>query len=440
VFARYTEQAHSETGNGSPADDAARFAQVGFRADWQRDADALTLHGATYAGREGQPQPGSIILTGVPFALRAITTGGANFNAVWTHQLASGAALTTQVIFDLTNRDNPPQFSDRQQIIDLQLGYAAPVHDIHSLVWGGEIRHGSDRVTPGTPYLAMLPAHLDQTWASAYVQDTIALGDDWRATVGTRLEHNDYTGTEWLPSIRLGWQPSARAMLWAGISRTVRAPSRFDSDVHVPAQPPYLLAGGPGFRSETANVFELGYRGQPAASLTMSATIYQSRYDHLHSQEIDPSGTFLTFANGLRGIVNGFEAWATWEAAPSWRLHAGYNRLAMHLEDRPGSNDSSSVTQVEGTNAPRWWLLRTSVDLPARTEFDATLRHVAALASPVVPSYFALDARIGWRPVPNTSVSLAGRNLIGADHAEFASAETRSVFDRTWLLALEQRF
>ena len=440
VFARYTEQAHTETGDGSPVDDAARFAQVGFRADWQRDADALTLHGATYAGREGQPEPGSIVITGVPFALRAITTGGANLNAVWTHQLASGAALTTQVIYDLTNRDNPPQFVDRQQIVDLQLGYAAPAHDSHALVWGGELRHGSDQVTPGTHYLAMLPAHLDQTWASAYVQDTITLGDDWRATIGTRLERNDYTGTDWLPSIRLGWQPSARAMLWAGASRTARAPSRFDRDVYVPAQPPYLLAGGPGFHSETADVFELGYRGQPAASLTMSATLYQSRYDHLHSQEVDPGGTFLTFANGLRGIVDGFEAWATWEAAPWWRLHAGYNRLAMHLEDRPGSNDTSSVTQDEGANAPRWWLLRTSIDLPARAEFDATLRHVAALASPAVPSYFALDARIGWRPAAGTSVSLVGRNLLGADHAEFSAAATRSVFDRTWLVALEQRF
>jgi iron complex outermembrane receptor protein len=286
----------------------------------------------------------------------------------------------------------------------------------------------------------MLPGNLDQTWASAYMQDTIALGGDWRATVGARVEHNDYTGTDWLPSIRLGWQPSTHDLVWAGASRTARAPSRFDRDVHVPAQPPYLLAGGPGFRSETANVFELGYRGQPSASLTMSATIYQSRYDHLRSQEVDPSHTFLTIGNGLRGVVNGFEAWATWEAAPSLRLRAGYNRLAMNLEDRPGSNDPSSVAQDEGANAPRWWLLRTSVDLPASTEFDATLRHVAALASPLVPSYTALDARIGWRPAANTSVSLVGRNLLGAGHAEFTPAATRSVFDRTWLLTLEQRF
>ena len=440
VFALYAEQAHSEKGDGSPVEDAGRFAQVGFRVDWERDADALTLHGAAYTGREGQPAPGSIAITGVPFALRAIATGGADLNAVWTHRLAGGAALTTQFIVDLTNRDNPPQFSDRQQILDLQLGYAAPAGDVHDIVWGAEVRHGVDRVTNGTAYFAFLPATLDQTWASAYVQDTVALATDWHATIGTRVERNDYTGAAWLPSLRLSWQPSGHAMLWAAASRTVRAPSRLDRDAYVPARPPYLLAGGPKFRSETANVFELGYRGQPAQSVTMSASVYQSRYDHVHSQEVDPGRTFLTYANGLRGIVNGFEAWATWEAAPSWRLHAGYNRLAMHLENRPGSNDPGSVAVDEGANAPRWWLIRTSLDLPAQTEFDATLRHVAALADPVVPSYFALDARIGWRAAANTTVSLVGRNMVGDDHTEFATSATRSVFDRTWVLALEQRF
>jgi iron complex outermembrane receptor protein len=440
VHARYAEQAHALTGDGTRADDAARFAQLGFRADWQRADDTLTLHGATYAGREGQPAPGTIEISGLPFALAAITTGGASLEAVWTHQLAGGAALTTQAVYDLTHRDNPPQFADRQQVLDLQFGYAGPQDAVHAIVWGGELRHGTDHVTHGTPYFAFLPERLDQTWASAYLQDTIAFADGWRATLGSRVEHNDYTGPEWLPSIRLGWQPSTRAMLWAGASRTVRAPSRFDRDVYVPAEPPFLLAGGPKFRSETANVFELGYRGLPTASLSVSATVYQSRYDHLHSQELDPGGSFVTFANGLRGIVDGFEAWASWEARSWWRLHAGYNRLAMHLEARPDSNDTDSVAQQEGANAPRWWLLRTSFDLPAQAEFDATLRHVAALADPVVPSYFALDARLGWRPAAGTTVSLIGRNLLGARHAEFDEPATRSVFERSWLLALEQRF
>lgn len=126
--------------------------------------------------------------------------------------------------------------------------------------------------------------------------------------------------------------------------------------------------------------------------------------------------------------------------APTWRLHAGYNRLAMHFEDRPGSTDTGSVAADEGANELRWWLSRYSLDLPAQTGFDATLRHVAALAAPAVPSYFALDARLGWRPAANTTVSLVERNLVGDDHAEFAAAATRSVFDQTWMLALAQRF
>ena len=49
----------------------------------------------------------------------------------------------------------------------------------------------------------------------------------------------------------------------------------------------------------------------------------------------------------------------------------------------------------------------------------AFLRHVGELPSPIVPAYTELDLRIGWRPVPRLELSLDGRNLLHAHHAEF---------------------
>ena len=51
------------------------------------------------------------------------------------------------------------------------------------------------------------------------------------------------------------------------------------------------LVGGPDVRSETANVYEIGYRGQPAASVSFSVTAFRAAYDHLRTQEIAPSRT-----------------------------------------------------------------------------------------------------------------------------------------------------
>ena len=57
----------------------------------------------------------------------------------------------------------------------------------------------------------------------------------------------------------------------------------------------------------------------------------------------------------------------------------------------------------------------------------------------LAPLLRALDARLGWHPAPGWTLSLIGRNLAGADHAEFGPPDTRSVFARTWLLSLEAR-
>jgi iron complex outermembrane receptor protein len=439
AWARHTGLEHTETADGTRANDASHATQIGLRTDWQAERDRFTLSAGAYSGRSEQPAPGTVVLIGIPFVLGDVETSGANLDGAWTRTLEGGATLSTQAVFDVTSRQNPSQFADRQEIVDLQFNVASPAGRRHELVWGAELRHGADHATHGTPYFAFLPERLQQTWAAAFAQDSIGLGDGWRATAGLRVEHNDYTGEDWLPSLRLHWQPSTRALVWAAASRTVRAPSRLDRDSYVPAQPPFLLAGGPGFRSETANVFELGYRGQPLPTLSLSATIYHARYDHLHSQQLDPGGKFVTFANGLRGNTGGIEAWGTWTPTPWWRVHAGFNKLAMHLATRPESNDTTTAADSEGTNPSTWWLLRSSMDLPGRVQLDATLRHVSALAQPYVPAYDALDARLGWQPAPGWTLALIGRNLAGADHSEFGPPEARSVFARTWLLALEMR-
>ncbi len=47
-------------------------------------------------------------------------------------------------------------------------------------------------------------------------------------TLGTKLEHNDYTGFEVEPSARLQWNATSKQMIWAAVSRAVRTPSRID--------------------------------------------------------------------------------------------------------------------------------------------------------------------------------------------------------------------
>ena len=249
-----------------------------------------------------------------------------------------------------------------------------------------------------------LPGTLNLRWANLFAQDEIALRDNLRLTAGLKIEDNNYTGVEVLPTLRLAWNPRPASLVWTSLSRAVRAPSRIDRDFYSPINPrvvngvpQYAVAGGPGFDSETANVFELGYRGQPSASLSYSTMLFFSRYDRLRTLEPNQAGPGSVFENRAEGLTRGIEAWATWQAANAWRLSAGgvVQRVGTTLE--PGSRDQSGTTGLFTSDPTHYWQVRSSYDIGAGQEFDVTLRHVGALPRPSVPAYTAVDARWGWR-------------------------------------------
>jgi len=440
VYAKQSHRSHTETADGSFVNDSSHTTQLGFRTDWGQASDKVTVQGDAYTGKREQPLPGMLSITGVNLVLGTISVSGANLVGRWERRLADDASISAQFTYDRIERTVPPTFVDKADIADLQLQHAWRPSPAHALVWGAQYRYAADNVTSTSPYVAFLPARTDQAWGSLFAQDEITLAPDWHLTIGARAEHNDYTGTEFLPSARLAWKPATNHLVWGAVSRTVRAPSRFDRDVFVPAQPPFLLVGGPDFQSEVAKVYELGYRGQPTSDLSVSVTAFQADYDRLHTQEVSASRTFLFFANGMRGTVRGVEMWGSYQALPQWRLRAGFTRLLQDLEVKPGSNDTTSVAAAEGGNPSHQWMLRSSFDLPRRMELDLTARYVSELPLPNVPGYLAVDLRWAWQPRPGVEVSITGQNLFGPPHGEFTSVATRTAFSRAVFAELLLRF
>ena len=439
LYVKHTQFRNTETASGTDVDDASRFTQAGFRGDWNALTGRLTVQGDTYQGKRGQPLPGTIAIAGVNLALDDVTTSGANLLARWERPLDNDSALSVQAYYDRTHRTVPPTFAETLELADIQVQHSSRPAAAHALVLGGEYRLGRDRLV-NSDVFAFLPARSDQTWSSLFVQDEITLREELRLTLGARIERNGYTGNEWLPNVRLAWKPAADHLLWTALSRTVRAPSRLDRDTFIPGQPPFLLRGGPDFRSEVAKVFELGYRGRPTDTSTLSVTAFQADYDHLRTQEVSLSPLFAFFGNGMTARVRGLEAWGTYQALPVWRLHAGFTRLLQHFELNPGSTDAGAAAAAAGANPGRQLLLRSALDLPRGMALDVTVRLVSALSSPNVPRYTAVDARFAWRPDANNELSLSARNLLGPRHGEFTDVATRSAFGRSILLGWTGHF
>jgi iron complex outermembrane receptor protein len=195
-----------------------------------------------------------------------------------------------------------------------------------------------------------------------------------------------------------------------------------------PAGPPFALAGGPNFKSEVANVFELGYRAQPVTSLSYSVTAFRHDWRHVRGATSPPLPLFLD--NSIRGLVNGVETWAAVQPVRSWRLSGGFTSLHEKLTAGPGNN-------AELANDPdQWWTLRSSHQPSDRQEFDLMVRRVGSLRLQGVPAYTAVDARWGWRVARDAELSLTLRNLLDREHAEFGAPPGRSEFGRSFFLKL----
>jgi iron complex outermembrane receptor protein len=262
-----------------------------------------------------------------------------------------------------------------------------------------------------------------------FAQDEITLSDTLRLTLGARVERNPYTGAEFLPTARMAWTISSAHTLWGGLSRTVRAPSRLDADAFIPGAPPFLLRGGPVVRSEVARVAELGYRGQPLPGLSYSVTAFYNRYDHLRTQEVDPSFTFVTFDSQMEGKARGVEMWGALQATRRWRLSAGLLALQQRFWLKPGSNDAAGPGSARKTPS-HTAQLRSTFNVAENQEFEVGVRKVGALDNPAVPGYTALDLRYGWRIRPGMELSLSGNNLNGS-HGEYGALATRTEFDKS---------
>jgi iron complex outermembrane receptor protein len=427
VSGKLFDRRHLELATGARVNDAWHRGNLGFRLDWQGGADQLMVEGGAYRGDAQQALPGAIAVTDTAPLLGNIATAGGNVTARWQRSLDGGASLSVQVYFDRTMRDVPPSFSEQLNIADLQVQHSLAPQGMHSWVWGANARISRDRVT-NSAFVAFLPAQLQQRWTSLFAQDEMLLSDALRLTVGARIERNDYTGNEFLPSARLAWKLSDSHLLWGALTRTVRAPSRLDRDTFIPGRPPFLLDGGHNVVSEVARVAEVGVRGQAGAALSYAATLFHNDYNHLRTQEIAPSYTFLLFDSKMRGQSTGVELWGSVQASKAWRLSAGMSALHERFSLLPGSNDSVSV-MTSGKDPAYSAQLRSALALSDTLDFDVAVRRVAALSSPDVPAYSAVDMRLGWQVQPNLNLSLALQNLNGS-HAEYSALATRAEVPR----------
>jgi iron complex outermembrane receptor protein len=278
---------------------------------------------------------------------------------------------------------------------------------------------------------------------SAFVQDQITLVEDaFSLTLGSKFEHNDFTGFEYQPTARLLWTPTRRQTAWAAVSRAVRTPTLSEEGIatrQIPSFPAALggaplfgqLRGNRDFESEELLAYELGYRAQATKTLSVDLASFYNVYDRL--RVVAPGaaapgaapGTFdlpLRFLNGMKGETYGAELAATWQPTNWWRVYGAYTFLEMQLHRNPGVDASAEAAEGQSPQNQRY--LQSSWNLPRNLEFDLIGRFVDRLPGfqPAVKRYSSVDARLSWQPRKILEITVAGQNLFRGHHVEFGTA------------------
>jgi iron complex outermembrane recepter protein len=457
IYGQYAERGAHQPVAGEPFDDWQR-SQVGFRVDSTTAAGhSLIFHGDGYSSRNGERTLLSSFTRPYRYTLDDTTElSGGNILGRWERQTEKGA-LTLQGFYDRNHR-RQPDFREQRQVFDLDLQNRVALGKRHQLVWGAGFRTTSSDTVTGGALLITPPSRTEQLY-SAFVQDEISLGKSFRLTLGTKLEHNDYSGFEFQPTLRFAFMPREAETAWLAVSKAVRTPSRVEFDVNKsngvnPNQPLFVrLIGDGNFRPERVIAYEAGYRRQLGKQVYFDFAAFYNDLDYLTTGEQlspffvegqPPNTRFVLpfgFRNGLEGLARGLEVSVDATLAPWLKLRSGYSFLELNLGPSAGSTDLVSGPRIEGSSPRHRATLAIYADLPRKFGIDATLRAVDRLPALDVPGYVNLDLRFSWQPSPRTELSLVGQGLLQADHLEFDPGEAGPVkIERGFYGTLAWRF
>jgi iron complex outermembrane receptor protein len=429
VYAKFRHLGAMPLLDGADSNEPMRAGQAGVRFDFgTAGAQALTIQGDVYRGTVdlgAGPTPADF--------------DGGNLLARVRRTFSSGAQLQVQAYYDNSHRRVPAQYGERRHTADAELQYRFSAGGRHDIVSGVGVTISRDR-TEGTRTFFFEPSSRTFILLNAFAQDDITLvpGRLW-AIVGSKFEHNTYTGFEAQPTARLRWRVAPSQTVWGGVSRAVRMPTRFDTDLRFTANTPVVvLRGSDDFESETMVGVEVGYRVFLAPYLALNAAAFANRYDDLRSQEpTPPLGVPVVLANLHEARTSGAELSAGVEIGPALSLSSGYALLRQRFSFDARSGDPTRGALEHNDPTHQFWI-RASSDLPGRVQLDATLRSVGELPEPAVPAYRELTIRLA-RPIsPRFLVELVGDNLLHNRHPEWFNlgpryAVPRSVFVRlTW--------
>lgn len=405
------------------------------------DDDAVTVQSNFFHGQFNE-QSQRPTLTAPYFDMQRNRLDSTMFSLLsrWDKTLSADSDFSLQSYYDYQqheffHRTNFHQF-------DLDFQHHLKLAARHDFLWGGGYRFIQDHLSENA-YYQYQPADRAYQLFSSFLQDEITLiPERLKFILGSKLEHNDFSGFQIQPNARLIWSPDSHHSVWAAVSKGVMTPGRSKQDLNVwlatepPSEEtgnlPVKIAGQASlplekYKAEEVIAYESGYRFQ-ASKITADFTLFYNDYSRLPllmtgSPGFTVSGTGMPYillpaglTNGVKGYTYGSELSGTWQATHFWKLNLSYGYLDARFKRPDGS-----IHPFSDENPQNQFSLRSSFDILDNVELDLWLRYVDKLAAvniKPVAGYTSLNLRFAYKPIPKLEFSLVGNNLL-ENHVEF---------------------
>lgn len=444
-YAKYANRDSQALASGVQSQDEWETFRTGYRFDLDAtENDQITLIGDYYLATIGSPVRASLIdPSNTQVTPMDEKMWGADLLARWNHTVSETEDYSVQLFYDRNERD-AFTFNDYRDVLDIDFQHHFEPIDRHDFIWGGGYRFVGDTLK-NSPMITFDPLKREDHIFNAFIQDEIELlADELYFTIGSKIEHNEYSGFEFQPNARLVWTPHPKHAVWGSVSRAVRTPSRVeqDSTLTLATLPPnhprnpfpvpsvLSLIGSRNVGSEELIAYELGYRYIPSDCLSFDLALFYNDYHNLLSEspgeatvQIAGGQPYLSvpfyFNNEMTGETYGVELAADVQLHSRWNIRSAYTLFDIQLH--PNQPSFLKILEEYEHRTPHHQISILSMyDLTDQLELDIWARYVSGTTNssnlPAVAfnisDYMALDVRLGWKPRENIEVVLGVQNIL----------------------------
>lgn len=422
----------SRARSGEKGNDDWAAARLGLRGDWPAQGGGRwSLMSEAYQSRADERRDLTRFSSAPPvFDARQANSGG-HVSLQREQPMPDGGQVDWHISAEQTTFDSEILIREERKTLSGGYQRRLPLGG-HELILGTSYRYSRDNIDVNNSY-ASQPAQRQRAWriASVYVHDDYELiPQQLRLSGGIRVDHDNWSGTQIQPNVRLAWTPDSQTTWWSSLSRAARTPSRYELDI------PYVIGEttslktlrrlpATALKAEQVNTFELGFRQRVTPKISLDLAAFASNYSELANfrsrpvQSGSPSVMPADSTNDTNARTRGYELAVDWQITPQWRVQPSYTRL--QLRSPPTGDPTGDVIQAwwEGRVANQRLALRSSWSFNNGHKLDLWLKHVGAMGLPQLPAYTVIDMRYAIDLGRHAELAIVGQNLLNQRHVEY---------------------